>query len=150
MKNAAEKTEIAAPMSNEDLERANQILTEAGLPPLPEDFMYLLRKGSAYKGPYFDIYGMEGMHTAKSHDGIALVGASLDLNRHEDDDDPKGLMLGFLDSARMIIVYKNGKYHSVEDDRGVYSFFESTDSLGDFIINEIRVADKKKEKKWSD
>lgn len=94
MKNAVEKTDIAAPLTNEDLECANQWLDQAGLPPLPEDFMYLLRKGRAYKGPYFEIYGVEGMHTAKTHDDIPPIGQSLDLNRHEDDDEPKGLMLG--------------------------------------------------------
>lgn len=150
MSNAAKKTTVAAPLTNEDLERANQWLDQAGLPPLPEDFMYLLRKGSAYKGPYFNIYGMDGMQAAQKPDDIALIDASLYLNRHEDDDDPKGLMLGYLDSARMMIVYKHGKYYSVEDDRGNYSFFESTESLGDFMIHEIRTADKKNKEKWSD
>ncbi|MDE1151020.1 MAG: SMI1/KNR4 family protein [Micavibrio sp.] len=159
LQNAEGKTEFAPPVSNEDIERLNNILDAAKLPHLPVDFMYLLRKFGGCKGPYFEIYGLCGLHGTGNLDDLFLLDDSLYLNRGIDDDEPKGLLLGCMPRKYTFdleykLVYKDGAYHHVEDDRGVMNYFQGLDNIGDFIIKEIKaaMADKRRRdvEKWSD
>ncbi|MDP2206958.1 MAG: hypothetical protein Q8K65_11700 [Alphaproteobacteria bacterium] len=146
LQNAEEKTTFAPPASNEELARLNALLAEAKLPELPADFMYLLSKCGACKGPYFNIYGTEGLQGAGKPDDVLMIAYSIDINRDEDDDDPKGLDLGDIPGLqpygmRYQLAYKNGVYHHLEDDRGVLSYFNGPDNIGDFIMKEIKSAE---------
>jgi len=143
LKNAAHKTEFAPPALQADIARLNALLEKAKLPPLPVDFMYLLRKFSACKGPYFEIYGLKGLAEAQKPEDVYLIDLSLDLNHDADEDDPKGLVLGHmpghpLRGLRYDLVYKNNAYYHVEDDRGVLTYFEGPAYIGDFILKELK------------
>jgi hypothetical protein len=147
LQNAEEKTTFAPPASNEELARLNALLAEAKLPELPVDFMYLLSKCGACEGRYFNIYGTAGLQGASQPDDVLMIAYSIDINRDEDDDDPKGLYLGDMPGLqpfrlRYQLVYKNGVYHHLEDDRGVLAYFNGPDNIGDFIMKEIRTEDK--------
>lgn len=149
LQNAEEKTTFAPPASNEELARLNALLAEAKLSELPADFMYLLSKCGACEGRYFNIYGTQGLQSAGKPDDVLMIDYSIDLNRDEDDDDPKGLYLGDMPGLQPYgihykLVYKNGIYHHLEDDRGVLSYFNGPDNIGDFIMKEIRTEDKNK------
>jgi hypothetical protein len=151
LQSAEEKTTFAPPASNEELARLNALLTEAKLPELPVDFMYLLRKCGACEGRYFNIYGTEGLQGAGKPDDVLMIDYSIDLNRDEDDDDddPKGLCLGDMPGLqpfrlRYQLVYKNGIYYHLEDDRGALAYFNGPDNIGDFIMKEIEAEDKNK------
>jgi len=161
LKNAEEKTGFAPPASNEDLARFNALLEEAKLPQIPVDFMYLLSKFGACQGPYVEIYGLKGLDGAQKPDDVLSIEYSLALNtaQNDDDDDPKALLLGRIPAypppgLSYDLVYKNGAYHHVEDDRGVLTYFQGPDNIGDFILKEMKTAkadkQRKEVEKWSD
>ncbi|HRI77539.1 MAG TPA: hypothetical protein PLX33_11215 [Alphaproteobacteria bacterium] len=146
LQNAEEKTSFAPPASREELARLNALLAEAKLPELPVDFMYLLSRCGSCEGRYFNIYGTQGLQGAAKPDDVLMIDYSIDINREEDDDDPKGLYLGDIPGLMPYgihykLVYKNGLYYHLEDDRGVLSYFNGPDNIGDFIMKEIKTAE---------
>ncbi len=147
LKKAPQKSTLSPRVSNEDLEKMNNLLSEAQLPQMPLDVMYFLSKVGACNGPYCDIYGAEGLQGATDPEDITVIGASADINRDEDDDEPQGLVIGCIREAGLLphyIVYKNEQYYQVEDERGTYTYFMEQGNLGDVIIRAIENAEKRK------
>ncbi len=150
LKNAPQKSSLSPRVSNEDLEKMNNLLSEAQLPQMPLDVMYFLSKVGACKGPYCNIYGIEDMHGATSPEDITVIGASYDINHKELDEDRHGLVIGCIREPGTLphyIFYNNEQYYLVEDERGTYTHFMEQGNLGDVIIRAIKHGEDRKRRR---
>jgi hypothetical protein len=146
LQNAEEKTVFAPPASRTDLLLFNDLLAEAQLPQLPLDFMYLLSKFSACKGPYFNIDVLDGLEGAQKPEDVYSIDYATELNQDENDIEDKVLPLGVMPSAdpfgiSYMLFYKDGHYYHVENERGhTLHYFIGPDNIGDFILKELKTA----------
>jgi len=117
LQNADRPSRLYAGLPAETAALVNPYLAKLKLPPVPEDYLQLLRKTNGCDGPYFNLFSIDRIDHENGTFESAIIDEAERFNRYEDDDDvdDKGLILGYL-PARMVLAYKYKEYHILDED----------------------------------
>lgn len=139
LRNARDKSYIRDGGGDVSITMTRAELAHFGYPALPDDYEFLLREAYGIMGPYFTLLGASSMEMAGGALQPGMIEMSEGYNRWNDDDEAKVLVVGKM-SGGVVIVYKDGQYHIVDETSR--DIFGSYDDIADFITHTVDRLDK--------